>query len=98
MRLKRASPAWRVRNDRQRLDELQARLGRSAGAAAAAAAESSQQALAARFEALNPQAVLQRGYALVRSADGKVRAPRGAACGRAGNPAPHGRWAGRCDG
>jgi exodeoxyribonuclease VII large subunit len=71
MRLNRASPAWRVRNDRQRLDELQARLGRSTGALLQLQ-RVSQQAMAARFEALNPQAVLQRGYALVKSADGKV--------------------------
>jgi exodeoxyribonuclease VII large subunit len=71
MRLNRASPVWRVRNDRQRLDELQARLGRSTGALLQLQ-RVSQQAMAARFEALNPQAVLQRGYALVRSADGKV--------------------------
>ncbi len=71
MRLGRASPAWRVRNDRQRLDEIQARLARSASAALRLR-RLGQQALSARLEALNPRAVLQRGYALVKAADGTL--------------------------
>jgi exodeoxyribonuclease VII large subunit len=70
-RLNRASPAWRVRNDRQRLDEIQARLERSMSGQLRLQ-RLSQRALQARLEALNPQSVFQRGYALLRSADGNV--------------------------
>jgi exodeoxyribonuclease VII large subunit len=70
-RLGRASPAWRVRNDRQRLDELQARLGRAARAQIRAR-RAAQQTLAARLKALSPLAVLQRGYVLVQTPAGRV--------------------------
>jgi len=70
-RLGRASPAWRVRNDRQRLDELQSRLVR-AGMAHLQLRRAHQQSLAARLKALSPLAVLRRGYALVQTAKGGV--------------------------
>ncbi len=59
------SPAVRLANNRQRVDDLTARVD----AALAHRLEVSQQRLAglqARLEALNPHAVLERGYAIVR--------------------------------
>jgi exodeoxyribonuclease VII large subunit len=70
-RLGRASPAWRVRNDRQRLDELQSRLER-AGWSGLRLRRARQEALTAHLTALSPLAVLQRGYALVQTVDGRV--------------------------
>jgi exodeoxyribonuclease VII large subunit len=70
-RLGRASPAWRVRNDRQRLDDLQARLER-AGLSGLRLRRARQEALTAHLTALSPLAVLQRGYALVQTTDGRV--------------------------
>ena len=70
-RLDRASPDWRVRNERQRIDEFGARLGRSA-AGNLLLRQAHQKGAIARLTALNPQAVLQRGYALVQTADGNL--------------------------
>ncbi len=70
-RLGRASPAWRVSNNQQQLDLQQARLGRAA-AAFLQLRRVRQETLTAHLAALNPLAVLQRGYAIVRAADGTV--------------------------
>ncbi len=64
------APAARLRNARQRVDELQLR----AETACERQRERAEQRLAgltARLETLNPHAVLQRGYAIVRAADTK---------------------------
>jgi exodeoxyribonuclease VII large subunit len=70
-RLDNLSPLWLVRNDRQRLDDLQSR------AALAFHNEmrlrNSQVAnLRGRLASLNPLAVLQRGYAIVSDSAGRV--------------------------
>ena len=67
-RLGRASPVWRLRNDRQRLDELSARLRRAA-IANLELKQARLETLSARLAALNPKTVLQRGYALVEKFD-----------------------------
>jgi exodeoxyribonuclease VII large subunit len=70
-RLERMSPAWRIRNDRQRVDELSQRCQ--------TALEHSCQVrrlllagIENRLAALNPLAVLQRGFAIVRRPDGSL--------------------------
>jgi exodeoxyribonuclease VII large subunit len=70
-RLGRASPDWRVRNERQRIDEFGSRLGRAA-AGSLLLRRAHHAGTLARLGALNPQAVLQRGYALVQTADGRL--------------------------
>ena len=70
-RLERLSPQWQVQNGRQRLDELAER-GRRAVEHALALKRTRAQALAGRWQALNPLAVLQRGYAVVTTAEGRV--------------------------
>jgi exodeoxyribonuclease VII large subunit len=70
-RLERASPAWRVRNERQRMDEFISRLGR-ATAGNLLLRRAHQTGAIARLAALNPQAVLQRGYAIVHQPDGTL--------------------------
>ena len=70
-RLDRASPDWRVRNERQRMDEFVSRIGRAA-AGNLHLRRAHQNGMIARLAALNPQAVLQRGYALVQLADGTL--------------------------
>jgi exodeoxyribonuclease VII large subunit len=71
-RLVRVSPAWRVRNNRQRLDEVDARLEN--GMRHRLALRRSQwQGGQLRLRSLDPRAVLQRGYAIVRKAqDGAI--------------------------
>jgi exodeoxyribonuclease VII large subunit len=70
-RLRSVSPLWQIRNDRQRLDELAARSQRSA-AHTLEADRLHLQGLNARLGALNPLAVLERGYALVSYPDGSL--------------------------
>ncbi len=70
-RLERASPDWRVRNERQRMDEIGSRLGR-ATAGSLLLRRAHQTGAIARLTALNPRAVLQRGYAIVHTADGTL--------------------------
>jgi exodeoxyribonuclease VII large subunit len=70
-RLERAHPGRRVQQWLQRLDELWERLAHGGPARLRALAErvrSTQQLL----ESLSPRAVLDRGYAIVRTADGHV--------------------------
>lgn len=68
-RLERASPDWRVRNERQRVDDFNSRLSRAA-AGNVLLRRAHQNGALARLAALNPRAVLQRGYALVHTAEG----------------------------
>jgi exodeoxyribonuclease VII large subunit len=70
-RLQSSSPRTRILNDRQRLDELTHRTER--------ALETQMRLLSSqltgsqqRLEALNPQAILNRGYAMVSSPDGEA--------------------------
>ena len=65
------SPLWRVRNGRQRMDELQARLVKSQ-AHKLELLRNKLVNLDKRLFNLSPQAVLQRGYAIVKSADGAL--------------------------
>ncbi len=70
-RLDRLSPRRQVQNDRQRLDELQERVRRamiSGGQLRRARLKGQQQ----RLSALNPLAVMQRGFALVQAPDGRL--------------------------
>jgi len=70
-RLGRVSPKRRIQNDRQRVDELDLRLIH--GLLNVTALRSARlHGLTQRLEALNPQAVLQRGFAVVRTAEGHV--------------------------
>jgi exodeoxyribonuclease VII large subunit len=70
--LGRASPQARVDAERQRVDELGQRAGRTLSHALALR-RSRLAGLGARLEALSPQGTLARGYAIVRRADsGKV--------------------------
>ena len=70
-RLALASPAWEVRNDRQRLDELQGRLIRTV-LHELKIRRGNTLNLSRRLAALSPEAVLQRGYAIVRTTEGKL--------------------------
>ncbi len=70
-RLELQSPLWRVRNDRQRLDELQGRLVKNR-AHKLELLRSNLLNLHKRLISLSPQAVLQRGYAIVKTADGEL--------------------------
>jgi len=67
--LERLSPLGDINNGRQRLDELSSRSGRGLKGYLKSARDGCQ-ALQARLAALNPEAILQRGYAIVTSADG----------------------------
>lgn len=68
-RLERLSPRRRVQNDRQRLDSLEERI-RRALASAGQLRRARVEGLHNRLLALNPLAVLQRGYAVVQTPDG----------------------------
>jgi exodeoxyribonuclease VII large subunit len=67
--LNRLSPLGEINNGRQRLDELSARAGRGLKGTLKSAYDTCQ-SLQARLSALNPEAILQRGYAIVSQADG----------------------------
>lgn len=68
-RLELQSPAWRVRNGQQRLDELQSQLVRNERHRLEIL-RGNTLSLHKRLASLSPQAVLQRGYAIVRTAPG----------------------------
>lgn len=70
-RLELQSPLWRVRNGRQRVDELQVRLI-SNQAHKRELLRSHITNLQKRLDNLSPQAVLQRGYAIVKTAGGEL--------------------------
>ncbi len=70
--LLRNSPLWRIRNSLQRLDHFNQRLGRSAQAGMRLKRLQLEHATQ-RLSSLNPAAVLQRGFAIVRKAeDGQI--------------------------
>jgi exodeoxyribonuclease VII large subunit len=69
-RLQSHTPTTRIMNDRQRLDELTHRTER-AFVGQMQLQKSHLSGLLHRLEALNPQAILERGYAVVSSSDGK---------------------------
>ena len=82
-RLEQASPQRRIQNDRQRLDELELRMGRAL-AGRLALQSALLKGLGHRLEALNPQAVMQRGFAIVRDETGRVvRSPAQLTAGQA---------------
>lgn len=68
-RLHRASPRAAIRMDRQRVDELQERLMRNMGRALEKA-RGEVTGLQKRLANLNPEAILQRGFAVVSREDG----------------------------
>ncbi len=67
----RLSPQNQISNGRQRLDELDGRMDREMGAVIKTSRD---QCLAfqARLSALNPEAILKRGYAIVTAEDGST--------------------------
>ncbi len=69
--LERQNPLRRLQDERQRLDELWARAGRAA-LHALNLQRAGLRGSAARLQALNPLAVLERGYALVTRPDGSL--------------------------
>jgi exodeoxyribonuclease VII large subunit len=70
-RLELLSPAWQVRNDVQRLDELEDRLGKTCQHRMAILS-GELRGLSKRLESVNPKAVLRRGYAIVMTEAGKA--------------------------
>lgn len=70
-RLQSYSPETRILNDRQRLDELTHRSERALETQMRLSG-SQLMGLQHRLEALNPQAILKRGYAMVSSPDGST--------------------------
>ncbi len=70
-RLASLSPRWRVRNDRQRLDSMNERMYSNV-LHLQQRRRLAVHSLNARLEALNPRAVLQRGYSLVFDAQGAL--------------------------
>ncbi len=71
IRLKRYAPQQRLFTQAQRLDDLERQM-RTAWAHRLALHQTRLDALAQRLEALNPLAVLRRGYAVVTRADGQI--------------------------
>lgn len=70
-RLERGSPASRIRSDRQQIDDLQDRALR-AMQHSLALRQARRQGLQNRLQALNPIAILQRGYVLLQREDGSL--------------------------
>jgi exodeoxyribonuclease VII large subunit len=70
-RLERVSPIWRLQSDRQRLDETEERSGRALRHLLEMR-RTRVQGLGERLQALNPAAVLRRGYAIVSQEDGTL--------------------------
>lgn len=70
-RIELQSPIWRVRNGRQRMDELHARLVKKQ-AHNLEILRGNVIHLQKRLVNLSPRAVLQRGYAIVKTADGTL--------------------------
>jgi exodeoxyribonuclease VII large subunit len=66
-----ASPVRRMQNERQALDHLEMRADRAA-THGLQLRRARLEGLRSRLDALNPTAVLQRGYAIVQRADGEV--------------------------
>jgi exodeoxyribonuclease VII large subunit len=70
-RLLRASPLWQIQNGRQRLDDLSTR-GQLALAHRLQLQRAQMAGLHSRLQALNPLAVLERGFAVVSRPDGSL--------------------------
>ncbi len=70
-RLERFSPVWRLRSERQRLDNLTGR-GRQAIGHQLSIWRADWRTAQERLNALNPLAVLSRGYAVVQRKDGSL--------------------------
>lgn len=70
-RLEILSPAWRVRSDRQMLDELAGRLDQ-AESHRIQLMRSEVRSASRHLASLNPYAVIQRGYAIVTGAAGEI--------------------------
>jgi exodeoxyribonuclease VII large subunit len=70
-RMERVSPAFRIRSDRQLIDELQNRALRSMQHALALH-QAHRTGLEHRLQALNPIAILQRGFVLLQREDGSL--------------------------
>jgi exodeoxyribonuclease VII large subunit len=70
-RLERVSPAWRIQSDRQRLDESEEHAARALRHLLDLH-RTRRQGLDDRLQALNPAAVLRRGYAIVSREDGSL--------------------------
>ena len=70
-RLERVSPIYQVQRDQQRLDELEERTTRALRHILDLRRTQSQ-GISQRLQALNPQAVLERGYAIVSRDDGRL--------------------------
>ena len=70
-RLLRASPLWQIQNGRQRLDDLSTR-GQLALAHRLQLQRAQIAGLRSRLQALNPLAVLERGFAVVSRSDGSL--------------------------
>ena len=69
--ISRLSPANQIANGRQRLDELNGRMGRGVGTTLKTSRDLCL-SYQARLSALNPEAILKRGYAIVTSEDGST--------------------------
>ncbi len=70
-RLNRVSPDWRIRSERQRLDEIQER-GSRAVTGLLRLHRAHLLGLNRRLQALNPDSILQRGFALIQREDGSL--------------------------
>ena len=70
-RLERVSPIYQVQRDQQRLDELEERTTRALRHILDLRRTQSQ-GISQRLQALNPQAVLERGYAIISRDDGSL--------------------------
>lgn len=70
-RLDRLSPQRKVQEDRQRLDDLLGRAARSMSSTVQLG-RARVDGFTSRLQALNPLAVLQRGYAVIRNAEGHI--------------------------
>jgi exodeoxyribonuclease VII large subunit len=70
-RLERASPVWRIRSERQQLDEWQER-GLRAVQNSFQLRRAHLQGMHNRLLALNPSSILQRGFSLVQRRDGTL--------------------------
>ncbi len=70
-RLQRVSPLWSIQNDRQQLDGLALRLDRSL-AHDLKLRQAQLRGIDERLRSLNPLAVLQRGFAVVRTPEGEI--------------------------
>ena len=70
-RLKRVSPFTMIQHGRQRVDELENRLGR-AGDFSLQKTRAKVDTLVGRLKALNPDAILERGYTILTQEDGSL--------------------------